>query len=52
MRYLYGMALQHSVGVVEEEGSLWQTVKTLGRLTERLVGGRRIRPVKTLARRK
>jgi hypothetical protein len=51
--YWYGMELQHSLGVAEEEGSLWQTVETLGRLIERLeVGGRRIRPVTKLARRK
>jgi len=51
--YWYGMELQHSLGVAEEEGSLWQTVETLGRLIERLeLGGRRIRPVKKLARRK
>jgi AcrR family transcriptional regulator len=51
--YWYGMELQHSLGVAEEEGSLWQTVETLGRLIERLeLGERRIRPVKKLARRK
>ena len=51
--YWYGMELQHSLEVAEEEGRLWQTVETLGRLIERLeMGGRRIRPVKKLARRK
>ena len=51
--YWYGMELQHSLGVTEEEGSLWQTMETLGRLIERLeVGGRRVRPAKKLARRK
>jgi AcrR family transcriptional regulator len=51
--YWYGVELQHSLGVEEEEGSLWQTMETLGRLMERLeMGGRQIRPVKKLARRK
>ncbi len=51
--YWYGMELQHCLEVPEDEGSLWLTVETLGRLIERQEnGGRRIRPVKKLARRK
>jgi AcrR family transcriptional regulator len=45
--YWYGMELQHSLEITEDEGSLWQTVETLGRLIERLeTGGRQIRPAK------
>ena len=41
------MELQHSLGITEDEGNLWQTVETLGRLIERLeTGGRQIRPAK------
>lgn len=50
--YWYGMELQHSLGVGEDEGRLWQTMETLGRLIERLEKGRRrIRPRKTPVRR-
>jgi AcrR family transcriptional regulator len=45
--FWYGMELQHSLEITEDEGSLWQTVETLGRLIERLeMGGRQIRPAK------
>ena len=45
--YWYGMELQHILEVPEEEGTLWQTAETLGRLIERLdSGGRHIRPGK------
>ena len=45
--YWYGMELQHSLGITEDEGNLWKTVEALGRLIERLeTGGRQIRPVK------
>ncbi len=51
--YWYGMEVQHCLGVSEEEGALWRTVETLGRLIERLeMGGRRVRPAKKLARRR
>lgn len=50
--YWYGMELQHLLGVPEEEGKLWRTVETLGRLIERLeTAGRRRRPAKKPARR-
>jgi AcrR family transcriptional regulator len=41
--YWYGMEMQHVLGVPEEEGHLFQTTQTLGRLLERLEseGGRR-----------
>ena len=43
--YWYGMELQHMLEVPEEEGGLWQTAETLGRLIERLeLGGRHIQP--------
>jgi AcrR family transcriptional regulator len=45
--FWYGMELQHSLGITEDEGRLWQTAETLGRLIERLeTGGRQIRPAK------
>ena len=45
--FWYGMELQHSLEITEDEGSLWQTAETLGRLIERLeTGGRQIRPAK------
>ena len=45
--YWYGMELQHSLEVTEDEGRLWQTVETLGRLIGRFeMGGRQIRPAK------
>jgi AcrR family transcriptional regulator len=45
--YWYGMELQHSLEITEDEGKLWHTVETLGRLIERLeTGGRQIRPAK------
>jgi len=45
--YWYGMELQHSLEITEDEGRLWQTAETLGRLIERLeTGGRQIRPAK------
>jgi len=37
--FWYGMDVQHLVGVTEEEGRLWQTLDTLGRLIERLENG-------------
>ncbi len=41
--YWYGMEMQHVLGVPEEDGHLFQTTQTLGRLLERLEasGGRR-----------
>jgi hypothetical protein len=42
-----GMEFQHSLQITEDEGKLWQTVETLGRLIGRLeTGGRQIRPAK------
>ena len=50
--YWYGMEVQHSLGVREEEGKLWQSVEMLGRLIGRLERARRrVRPGKDLARR-
>ena len=37
--FWYGMDVQHLLGVTEEEGRLWQTLDTLGRLIERLENG-------------
>ena len=37
--YWYGMEMQHVLGVPEEEGHLFQTTQTLGRLLERLDAG-------------
>ena len=46
--FWYGMELQHSLEISEDEGKLWQTVETLGRLIGRLETGRRqIRPAKS-----
>jgi AcrR family transcriptional regulator len=45
--YWYGMELQHSLEITEDEGRLWQTVETLGRLIERFeTSGRQVRPAK------
>jgi hypothetical protein len=34
--FWYGMELRHLLGVCEEEGHMWQTLETIGRLIERL----------------